>query len=57
MSSYFEHMAGKLGQAAIAFDVVEFDEPQSAGIEVSERQFDSTGEFLAFIARETGRGP
>lgn len=57
MSSYFEHMAGKGGQPEVTLDVVEFDEPQSAGIEVTERVFDSTGEFLAYVARETGRGP
>lgn len=56
MSSYFEHMAGKGGQPEVSLDVIEF-EPQPAGIEVSERQFDSTGEFLAYVARETGRGP
>ena len=55
--SYFEHMAGKGGQPVIELDIVEFDMPQSAGIEVSERHFESTGEFLAYVARETGRGP
>ena len=57
MTDYFQHCARKSRPAEVALEVVEFDEPQSAGIEVSERQFDSTGEFLAFIARETGRGP
>lgn len=56
MPSYYEFMAGKGGRPDIALDVVEFDEPQSAGIEVSEKQFDSTGEFAAYVARETGRG-
>jgi hypothetical protein len=57
MPSYFEHMAGKGGCPEVALDVIEFDQPQPAGIEVSEKHFDSIGEFLAFIARETGRGP
>lgn len=57
MPTYFEYCARHGRRTEIALDVIEFDGPQSAGIEVSERHFESTGEFLAFIARETGRGP
>lgn len=57
MTNYFEYVAGKSGRPVVELDVVEYYEPQCAGIEVSERQFDSTREFLAYVARETGRGP
>lgn len=57
MTDYFEFMARRDRPAEVALDVIEFDMPQTIGIEVSERRFDSTGEYLAFIARETRRGP
>lgn len=53
--SYFEHYGGKGRKPDVALDVIEFDQPESPGIEVEERHFDSTGEYLAFIARETRR--
>lgn len=58
MTTYFEHMGSKgRSKPDVALEVVEFDlEPESPGIEVEEKYFDSTGEFLAHIARETGRG-
>lgn len=56
MTSYFEFFARKGNPEEVSLDVIEF-EPQHQGIEVSERRFDSTGEYLAFIARETRRGP
>jgi hypothetical protein len=56
MSTYFEHFARKGNREEVSLDVIEF-EPQHQGIEVSERRFESTGEYLAFIAREMRRGP
>ncbi len=55
--NYFEFNSNRGGKADVALDVVEFDQPQPAGIEVQETRFASTAELLAHIARETGRGP
>lgn len=54
MTDYFEYAAGP---KVVKLDVVEFDQPLSHGIEVEERQFDSTGQFCAYVAQQLGRAP
>lgn len=55
MTTYFEHNAYRSGRKDVALDVVEFDMPAlPPGIEVEERSFENTGEFLLHIARQTG---
>lgn len=58
MSNYHEYFAKKSRPKEVALDVVEYElQPAAAGIEVEEKRFKSTGELLAHVARETGRGP
>lgn len=56
MKTYFEHVAGQGKRKETSFDVLEFD-PQPAGIEVTEKLFDSTGEFCRYVAQQLGRAP
>lgn len=58
MPDYFEHNAKRNNRKEVAIETVEFDmHAHPAGIEVVEVRFESTAECLAYIARETGRGP
>lgn len=57
MSSYYEHQARKGKRDEVALDVIEPDFPVTPGVEVRELKFDDTATFMAYVARETGRGP
>lgn len=56
--NYFEHNDSKGRKPVVTLDVIEFEpiEPPSS-IEVEEKTFDTTGQFRAYIARETGKSP
>lgn len=57
MTSYFEHFGGKGRKPDVALDVIEFEPVETpSAIEVEEKTFDDTGQFRAYVARETGRG-
>jgi N-acetylglutamate synthase-like GNAT family acetyltransferase len=52
LTSYYEFQARLVKRSEVALDVVEFEvveEPESSGIEVEEKQFESWDELFAHV--------